>query len=56
MIDVVRIETDEESNAWDSLIFTVQWPVTTCLMWKESGRNHSCILPDRDTWTVHGIW
>jgi len=46
--------TDPE--AWDSIVFTVQWPITTCLKWKESRPAHTCILPDKHRWTIHGVW
>ncbi|EFX78360.1 hypothetical protein DAPPUDRAFT_53622 [Daphnia pulex] len=54
MFDVVR--TDVSLADWDSLIFTVHWPVTTCLIWKEGKPAHTCILPENHVWTIHGIW
>ncbi|XP_013112063.2 ribonuclease Oy [Stomoxys calcitrans] len=42
---------------WDLLIFTQQWPVTTCYHWREEDKNHACKLPaDKEFWTVHGLW
>lgn len=54
MIDIVR--SDVSSGDWDSLVFTVHWPVTTCLIWKEGRPGNTCILPDHHIWTIHGIW
>lgn len=44
------------SNEFDVLIFTQRWPLTACFLWKESSETHSCSLPKRDEWTIHGIW
>lgn len=55
MIDIQKLDSEEESKDWDSLVFTVQWPISTCLIWKE-GAGHTCDLPERQAWTVHGIW
>lgn len=30
--------------------------MTACFVWKESSEKHSCLLPKRDEWTIHGIW
>jgi ribonuclease T2 len=51
-------ERQTGSAIWDSVIFTVQWPITTCLKWKESppSSNHTCLLPDKHRWTIHGVW
>lgn len=53
MFDIVR--TDVSLSEWDSLLFTVHWPVTTCLIWKEGKPGHTCILPENHVWTIHGI-
>lgn len=45
-----------KSNEFDVLIFTQVWPLTACFVWKESSEKHSCSLPKRDEWTIHGIW
>ncbi|XP_072754756.1 ribonuclease Oy-like [Anoplolepis gracilipes] len=44
------------SNKFDVVIFTQSWPLTACFVWKESSETHSCSLPKRDEWTIHGIW
>ncbi|XP_036335743.1 ribonuclease Oy-like [Rhagoletis pomonella] len=60
-----EISSDEDSNTeneggnldWDVLIFTQQWPVTTCYHWREEDSTHACILPDKkEFWTIHGVW
>ena len=60
MLEIVRLD-DTEAD-WDSLVFSVQWPITTCNTWKERKPTHTCILPtdkmsnDEQHWTVHGVW
>ncbi|XP_036335659.1 ribonuclease Oy-like isoform X1 [Rhagoletis pomonella] len=60
-----EISSDESSNTendggnldWDVLIFTQQWPVTTCYHWREEDSTHACSLPDKkEFWTIHGVW
>ncbi|XP_002024998.2 ribonuclease Oy [Drosophila persimilis] len=42
---------------WDVLIFTQQWPVTTCYHWREDNPSQECSLPQKkEFWTIHGIW
>ncbi|KAH8398408.1 hypothetical protein KR215_012199, partial [Drosophila sulfurigaster] len=44
-------------HEWDVLIFTQQWPVTTCYHWREQNPSHECVLPQqKEFWTIHGIW
>ncbi|XP_054084445.1 ribonuclease Oy isoform X1 [Zeugodacus cucurbitae] len=51
------IEQDDEDYDWDILIFTQQWPVTTCYHWREEDSTHACILPEKkEFWTIHGVW
>ncbi|XP_019882311.2 ribonuclease Oy [Camponotus floridanus] len=45
-----------KSNNFDVVIFTQQWPLTACFIWEESSKHHTCLLPKRDEWTIHGIW
>ncbi|XP_037933658.1 ribonuclease Oy [Teleopsis dalmanni] len=48
---------ESADNEWDVLIFTQQWPVTTCYHWREEDKSHECKLPDnKEFWTIHGIW
>uniref|UniRef100_D3TLW3 Ribonuclease n=1 Tax=Glossina morsitans morsitans TaxID=37546 RepID=D3TLW3_GLOMM len=48
---------DNHNNDWDLLIFTQQWPATTCYHWREQDKNHVCKLPNiKEFWTIHGIW
>ncbi|KAJ9578759.1 hypothetical protein L9F63_005017 [Diploptera punctata] len=48
---------DASSNHdWDLLIFTQHWPLSVCLQWKEVLLNHTCSLPIKELWTIHGIW
>lgn len=48
---------DQQNHEWDILIFTQQWPVTTCYHWREEDKTHPCALPNRkEFWTIHGIW
>lgn len=41
-------------------MFTQRWPLTACFVWKNQSpsknESHSCSLPKRDEWTIHGIW
>ncbi|XP_055373082.1 ribonuclease Oy [Condylostylus longicornis] len=60
---VPKINTEDISNQkenqseWDVLIFTQQWPVTTCIHWMEENENNKCDLPTQEEfWTIHGIW
>lgn len=42
---------------FDVLLFTQQWPVTTCIEWKDQNPDHICVLPSpKDMWTIHGVW
>jgi len=50
------VDSKSASYDWDSLIFTVQWPITTCLKWKKPAPEHTCILPENHRWTIHGVW
>jgi len=45
-----------EVPEWDTLVFTMQWPLTACLVWKDGKPTHTCTLPTHNQWTVHGIW
>lgn len=67
MFDIVRLQDDSAVAEWDSFVFSVQWPITTCITWKESKPTHTCILPSISSaannsssnnryWTVHGVW
>ncbi|XP_030385323.1 ribonuclease Oy [Scaptodrosophila lebanonensis] len=48
---------EEQDYNWDVLIFTQQWPVTTCYHWREQDPNFECRLPQKkEFWTIHGIW
>lgn len=39
------------------LIFTQQWPITSCFDWEKKGKSHKCLLPSEiEFWTIHGIW
>lgn len=50
-------ELESEAHDWDVLIFTQQWPVTTCYHWREQDPSHECLLPQKkEFWTIHGIW
>ncbi|TGZ56596.1 ribonuclease Oy-like [Temnothorax longispinosus] len=46
----------QTSNEFDVLIFTQQWPLTACFVWKNKSDTRSCSLPRHDEWTIHGIW
>ncbi|KAM8710385.1 hypothetical protein ACLKA7_017070 [Drosophila subpalustris] len=51
------LEGDGAAHDWDVLIFTQQWPVTTCYHWREQDPSHECLLPQKkEFWTIHGIW
>lgn len=42
---------------WDVLIFSQQWPITSCISHKEHIHKASCnLFPNMTSWTVHGIW
>lgn len=48
---------DQQDHEWDILIFTQEWPVTTCYHWREEDKTHDCSLPPKkEFWTIHGIW
>ena len=52
------IEKDHRSNEydWDHLIFTQQWPQSTCEL-EYATKRHTCKVPRTvKSWTVHGIW
>ncbi|EDW70648.1 ribonuclease T2 [Drosophila virilis] len=50
-------ELGRDAHSWDVLIFTQQWPVTTCYHWREEDPTHECTLPQKkEFWTIHGIW
>ncbi|EDV50416.1 ribonuclease Oy [Drosophila erecta] len=50
-------EMSVEDHNWDVLIFTQQWPVTTCYHWREDKPDQECSLPQKkEFWTIHGIW
>lgn len=54
-----NIEEEIENNDknWDVLIFTQQWPVTTCYHWMEEDHTNECNMPnEKEFWTIHGIW
>jgi len=41
---------------WDHIIFTQQWPETTCEYENATG-GYECEIPSQTkTWTVHGLW
>jgi len=57
--EIILTDDDYSSNEisdWDSLVFTMQWPLTACLIWKDGKPMHTCSLPKHHRWTVHGIW
>ena len=33
-----------EVPEWDTLVFTMQWPLTACLVWKDGKPTHTCTL------------
>ena len=37
-----QTETERRDNSFDIYIFTLHWPYTTCLDWRESGHGHKC--------------
>ncbi|KAG7177106.1 ribonuclease Oy-like [Homarus americanus] len=42
---------------WDVLIFTQQWPITSCISHLEQSSKATCNLyPNMTSWTIHGIW
>ncbi|XP_018023743.1 ribonuclease Oy-like isoform X3 [Hyalella azteca] len=56
-----EIENEEPASnptkEWDSLIFSQQWPITSCIAHKESHHGAACrIYKNVTTWTVHGLW
>lgn len=47
----------DDNHEFDLLIFTQQWPVTTCIEWMEFNKQHTCLLPSpKEIWTIHGVW
>ncbi|XP_018311058.1 ribonuclease Oy [Mycetomoellerius zeteki] len=54
-----RNNLKQTSDEFDVLIFTQRWPLTVCFEWENKSRlndTHSCVLPKRTEWTIHGIW
>lgn len=50
-------EVNNDHSSWDMLIFTQQWPITSCYDWEKKGKSHKCLLPSEiEFWTIHGIW
>jgi ribonuclease T2 len=48
---------NSDSNDWDFLVFSQQWPPTACAEWIEVNSTHKCIKPENEaSWTIHGIW
>ncbi|XP_076064781.1 ribonuclease X25 [Oratosquilla oratoria] len=42
---------------WDVLIFTQQWPITSCIDHKARHSGAFCNLyPNMTSWTIHGVW
>ncbi|XP_037801498.1 ribonuclease Oy-like [Penaeus monodon] len=42
---------------WDVIIFTQQWPITSCIHHLAHNPKASCnLFPNMTSWTVHGIW
>ncbi|KAF2353656.1 Ribonuclease T2-like [Trinorchestia longiramus] len=55
--DVRSLESKKSRKKWDSLLFSQQWPVTSCIQHKESHYGASCqIFKNVSSWTVHGLW
>ncbi|CAH2108606.1 unnamed protein product [Euphydryas editha] len=47
----------QRATKFDLLIYTQQWPATTCKEWKKNDPSHTCSMPKNvDSWTIHGIW
>lgn len=56
MIDIVRQDATAADAEWDSLLFSLHWPVTACLIWRDGRPGNTCALPENHVWTIHGIW
>lgn len=53
----ITFHVRSNNHKFDVLIFTQQWPVTTCIEWKDQNPQHSCLLPSpKEMWTIHGVW
>lgn len=47
----------EDAADFDFLMITQIWPITSCLTWEDSGKEHTCTIDDSaDLWTMHGVW
>lgn len=45
------------STQWDVLIFTQQWPITSCISHLIQNPDGACnLFPNMTSWTIHGIW
>ncbi|XP_063878567.1 ribonuclease Oy-like isoform X1 [Scylla paramamosain] len=54
---LVPVINAAEKVTWDVLIFTQQWPITSCISHMEHDPGASCnLFPNMTSWTVHGIW
>ncbi|KAK9507350.1 hypothetical protein O3M35_007226 [Rhynocoris fuscipes] len=52
-----RLTRHKQSNEWDVLLFTQNWPVSVCLAWESKSKTNTCNLSNNVTsWTIHGIW
>lgn len=48
---------DNTDHHWDVLIFTQQWPTTSCEEWKEKSPSHKCTMPSvPNSFSIHGLW
>lgn len=46
---------DVRDDKFDFIMFTQLYPVTSCLE-EESSTDKCHFAPDREAWTIHGIW
>jgi len=46
----------KKNHDFDFLLFAQVWPISGCIEWEERSDKNTCALPNRQNWTVHGIW
>ncbi|XP_073989102.1 ribonuclease Oy-like isoform X1 [Rhodnius prolixus] len=52
-----RLIRTRQSNEFDVLIFTQNWPVSVCLSWEAKQKTNTCSPGvNISSWTIHGIW
>ncbi|KAK2707322.1 ribonuclease Oy-like [Artemia franciscana] len=47
----------KKNDTFDIIIFTQQWPASSCVLWEDMNQHNLCVSTDLfHYWTIHGIW